>query len=72
MAIGRSMTSQQLKGGAPSGEPKGKMNRGKPAQSVSHNNTMGSGQSGVSTRNAMSHGEGCCAKAGGHLMGKGK
>lgn len=72
MAIGRSMTQQQLKGGAPNGEPKTKMNRAKPAQSVSHANTMGKGSGGVPTRNAMSHGDGCCAKAGGHIMGKGK
>lgn len=33
---------------------------------------MGSGAPrAVPTKNAMSHSDGCCAKAGGHIMGKG-
>lgn len=67
----RSGTKSMMKGGLNPNRAKREGNSlpsgGGPAKNVQGSGSMG----GTAHKNTMSHTDGCCAKAGGHLMGKG-
>ena len=75
--MNRGYTGKQLRG-APRMKGKGGMNPDKERREASPNNVPaknveGSGKMGgmiAGAKNAMSHTEGCCAKASGHVMGR--